>query len=1150
MIDEAADVAGNVPVSGAASFGSGWSEQQELLRRVLAERDVQAETIYVGALMVLNDGTNPDRLAMAAHGIRELIEKLPKYFNLPMAERERMGDKIAPVRAAWSEVRPQLDKEKPLPSALWDKLEAFFAWCETELSTFRQKTTEMLRRLDPAGGVLPQPIEDEQVRQWVHCKNFFVEAAHHHGCTEDDLRTWLDTFERAVLDRVRPRTFERADELDAADADYFFDRLTSPDWIGPLKDAGMFQSPPGPRRDGGYVQFDSWPQSRYLARMASEAPQEVAAVIDALPPTENMRVLVDMADAVVAMPPEIVISLLPKIIAWLSSPYLLLLPDRLGKLIGKLAAADQPEPALALTAALLRLEPGLAPSVEGADVVLPPDPRPLFEPYEYQRILTANLPDLMSAGGVKTLDLLCDLLADAIRLSRINDQDAGSDDLSYIWRAAVEPSNQNHHNDVKDTLVDAVRDAAEQLVKADPGQLEPIVGRLEARTSVCRRISLHLLRLFAPSGSQLVADRLLDTELLYGITCYHEYWHLLHARFSGLSADQQNTLLGHIAAGPAFYREKTEEEMSEADVRLRIEAWQWRVLAAVKDDLPVDWAERYRQLAVPRGEPEHPDFLSYIGSMWSGPTSPTSAPQLEGMVTDEIVEMLRTWQPSGDWRSPTPEGLGRDLSAAVRAQPNRFAIDANKFRGLDPTYVRSLFSGLREAVANKTPIEWPSVLELAAWALDQPRNLPGREDRFGDVDPGWGWTRKTIADLLGIGFGGGPAQIPYDLREAVWSVLEPLTEDEEPTPDYEERYGGSNMDPMTLAINTVRGEAIDAVVHYALWVHRHIEQASDAAERLAHGFDEMPEVRAVLDRHLDRQNDPALAVRAMYGRWFPWLLLIDLRWATDNLAAIFPPDAADQHYWEAAWEAYISFCHAHDEPFAVLQEEYRRAISRLGQLEPERRQPHGVASRLADHLMTMYWRGKIDFEPGGLLDAFYAQADDELRGWAVASIGRGLQTIDQAGGPPTPTTVETEVVERLKGLWARRLAAAEGATDQRQHAKEMSEFGWWFTSQVFDESWAIDQLVAALRLSGRVDPSHLVLGRLAKTAEGHPRQTIDALRLMIRGDLEGWTVVGWHDELTNVLQTVLASGDQEVRNAAVDLVHELGAGGIGSIAPC
>ena len=215
MVGEASDAPGSVPVSGAASFGAGWSEQQELLRRVLAERDIQAETIYVGALMVLSDDTNPDRLAMAAHGIRELIEKLPKYFNLPMAEREKMGDKLAPVRAAWSKALPELDKEKPLPGALWDKLEAFFAWCETELSTFRQKTTEMLRRLDPAGGALPQPIEDEQVRQWVQCKNFFVESAHHHGCTVEDFLRWLDTFERAVLDRVRPRTFERADELDA-----------------------------------------------------------------------------------------------------------------------------------------------------------------------------------------------------------------------------------------------------------------------------------------------------------------------------------------------------------------------------------------------------------------------------------------------------------------------------------------------------------------------------------------------------------------------------------------------------------------------------------------------------------------------------------------------------------------------------------------------------------------------------------------------------------------------------------------------------------------------------------------------------------------------------------------------------------------------
>ena len=49
---------------------------------------------------------------------------------------------------------------------------------------------------------------------------------------------------------------------------YFFDRLNSPAWLEPLRDQHLFQQPPDPVRDGQYVRFPFWPESRYLVRMA------------------------------------------------------------------------------------------------------------------------------------------------------------------------------------------------------------------------------------------------------------------------------------------------------------------------------------------------------------------------------------------------------------------------------------------------------------------------------------------------------------------------------------------------------------------------------------------------------------------------------------------------------------------------------------------------------------------------------------------------------------------------------------------------------------------------------------------------------------------------------------------------------------------
>ena len=47
------------------------------------------------------------------------------------------------------------------------------------------------------------------------------------------------------------------------------------------------------------------------------------------------------------------------------------------------------------------------------------------------------------------------------------------------------------------------------------------------------------------------------------------------------------------------------------------------------------------------------------------------------------------------------------------------------------------------------------------------------------------------------------------------------------------------MDPVFLAINTVRGQAIEAVNNYALWTYRNLDDAGRAE-----GFERMPNVRS------------------------------------------------------------------------------------------------------------------------------------------------------------------------------------------------------------------------------------------------------------------------------------------------------------------
>src|SRR6185369_14194979 len=109
------------------------------------------------------------------------------------------------------------------------------------------------------------------------------------------------------------------------------------------------------------------------------------------------------------------------------------------------------------------------------------------------------------------------------------------------------------------------------------------------------------------------------------------------------------------------------------------------------------------------------------------------------------------------------------------------------------------------------------------------------------------------------------------------------TNDAEPTPEYEAKYGGSNIDAATMSLNTVRGEAMHRAIEYGLWVRRALEKNADPLVIKEEGFDELPELREMLDHHLNIDLEPSLSIRAVYGQWFPWLVFLDKKWSAERV---------------------------------------------------------------------------------------------------------------------------------------------------------------------------------------------------------------------------------------------------------------------------
>src|SRR6185312_13140124 len=249
-----------------------------------------------------------------------------------------------------------------------------------------------------------------------------------------------------------------------------------------------------------------------------------------------------------------------------------------------------------------------------------------------------------------------------------------------------------------------------------------------------------------------------------------------------------------------------------------------------------------------------------------------------------------------------------------------------------PTYVRAVLSGLHEALRQKGAVAWPTILRLCKWVVEQPSEVTGTRGRITERAPDWTWTKGSIETLIEEGLKSETASIPFEFRHEVWNLLLPLTEDPHPTASNE---AASNMDPLTLSLNTLRGQAMHCVFRYALWCKRRIEN-EDLGNVAFRGFDSLPEVRDVLNRHLDLTYEPSLAIRAVYGQWLPWLTQIDAQWTMANLQNIFPKEDRFRSMLNAVWNTYVVFNQPYNDVFNILRQEYRAAVDRIGTTESKK----------------------------------------------------------------------------------------------------------------------------------------------------------------------------------------------------------------------
>ena len=912
---------------------------------------------------------------------------------------------------------------------------------------------------------------------------------------------------------------------------YFLDRLENPEWVLALARRGFFDGAPDPVEadEPGYVQFPLWPEGRYLTRMAPVAPFTVAEVLKKLPPSANPGVTRILLGCVQALPSEQFQELAPKTVEWITDPvsaeFIDHFADEAAAAISRLMREGKVRQGLKAAEALLWLKRRSGASRSSPSDETPPllpEPVGRLSDWEYQQAAEKILPDLVDSAGLKGLKLFSRLLTVAVKFSRHQDEPPDSDGHSYIWRPAIEDHPQNSDHGVRCALVTAVRDAAVRLARVSDEDLQVVVEMLEAGTVLHRRIALHVLAV-VPGGAELAAERIANRDVFEAYRLKHEYAELLRSRLGEAPPEVQRTFLDWVIAGPDLddFRRHQEARTGSApspeDEAAYAERWKRDWLSIVANHLSGDEAEEHAELVEKHGEAHHPDFLTWSEGGFVD-EAPLAAEDMNEMSVGAVIGYLASWEPreGGGWGfEPSIRGLGRTFEAAVSHRAAEFAAVANGIETLDPTYVRSFLGGLEAAVKAGASVPWDQPIRLIASVLEHPfEHEDDTLDR--ERDPGWNWTRSQAASLIQEGVADRNNRIPFELHQAVWRVLERLTRDPNPSPADEDAAAGySSMDPLTQSINMNRGKAMHAVMAYALWYRRELA-ARDIDT--ASGFDLIPEVRAVLDEHLDPESEPSLAVRAVYGKWLPWLILLDGDWVAANIARILPHAPELAVLRDAAWNTYVGWCPPFNQAYDVLQHEYEAAVERVpssgavGFAGDER-----ADAKLGEHLVTFYGRGCL--QPA-LLKPWFERADDELAARVMDFLGRSLNN--------TEGDIDPEVLQRIRQLWDSRLGAIAGEPDA--HKSEADAFAYTFASAKLDDDWSLAGLDITLRPGSPRWSGRPVIRRLSEIAATKPAEATRYTLRMLKGAAKDWDHLGWRDQVRDVMAATNHATDPETLN--------------------
>jgi hypothetical protein len=833
---------------------------------------------------------------------------------------------------------------------------------------------------------------------------------------------------------------------------YFFRSQPSPAWATILWSNNFLTKAPEPKKEGDKTTFQYWDAQEYLISVAQQAPEILVRHVQNIQGHAWYKGRAMLG--IQYIPTEFLTDVMPIVLGWLSeSESRLAVADDGYRLMIALAKQKNRASLEILRRITAPFPPQQIKKVSG--IIINAEASSVFPDLRWGRDFDNNLSLLNEVDAAQVVSILEEQLCASLRIEA---EAKGSPEYEYKlsswWRPAIEDTSQNIRDDLKNLLLEGLRDSLEFLRNSNRAALIEILERYSNDGhEILRRLRLHILQKFPLEFADEVTHDLLFEQNYDDTGIHHEFFMLLKHGFVVLDNEHRQAATQIILEGPpqenveSFIQWVTdnESEQREEAVNSYVKRWIRDRLSTIAEHLDEERLSLLGQITEEFGEPEHADFTHWTGeAFFVSDVSPLPAEQLGSMTATELKSFLDQWQPDRN-RMFGPEvisyrGLGKVLAAVIEKELAKYSEYFVSIGLLRPEFAYALLGEQRqenETVAKMSNDSWPLYFDLCE-AIVADEHLAKDMNRASEIN--WRDVRSAMVTFIAAGLkkkeddDGGNISTQNMIRAR--DVLIKLTNDPDPLITENEANDDSFPgDPLTSSLNHVRSQALGALIEqYSRYIAR-VNQAKGIYGSLeGAGPNRLDsEVEKTLTTRLARREESSLAVHSVYGRNLSTLYWLNKTWVQRYLDQILPEES-DSSYFVAAWDSYVVFNRPHRELFDLLESRYQKAIENLSRglvtrthLEPDR--------SLASHLLGNYLYGDFELRSqegqSSLLALFFGKAPADTRGSAIWILWNTLKSRPDE---------KTRLWPKAREIWRWRIDVASSNNHSNEFDSELSWF--------------------------------------------------------------------------------------------------------------